>query len=338
VEHIVIDEPGPAAAALKSIWERTLRRSNISLDDDFFDLGGDSRAASEIFAEMNRTHRRELCPALLYEARSIAELTKALEQQPLPRIPPILRMKTGSEPGPPLFMTHGYGGNLLELLGLVRHLEWRHTIYGIQARGSDGVDEPFSDVPTMADFYVKQIRQAQPTGPYFLVGYSFGGLVMLEIARRFRKTGAGIGLLAMIDSYPHISQLHPSMKAALYARIALRRLGAMVGLSRRQVKANDRESLTYDRPVFQLVRSCTLRALVGYRPTYYEGKINFIKARTATVFPDPARVWPPMSARFEMETAPGDHHGLLESHSETSAALLSHWLSQSVKTQPPTVA
>jgi acetoacetyl-CoA synthetase len=76
-------------------------------------------------------------------------------------------------------------------------------VYGIEACGLEGKSEPFDQVEAMAQFHIEQIKRLQPNGPYFLAGYSFGGLVALQMAQRLTAAGKKIAVLALIDTYPH---------------------------------------------------------------------------------------------------------------------------------------
>jgi thioesterase domain-containing protein len=52
----------------------------------------------------------------------------------------------------------------------------------------------------MAAHYLKEIRRLQPEGPYHFLGYSFGGIVVLEMAHQLRAVGEQVGLLGMLDT------------------------------------------------------------------------------------------------------------------------------------------
>jgi thioesterase domain-containing protein len=75
--------------------------------------------------------------------------------------------------------------------------------YGIQCRGLDGEEEPFTRIEDMAAYYVKEIRKVQPEGPYYLGGYSFGGRVAYVMAQNLRAAGEEVALLALFDTYCH---------------------------------------------------------------------------------------------------------------------------------------
>jgi thioesterase domain-containing protein len=52
----------------------------------------------------------------------------------------------------------------------------------------------------MAAHYLKEMRRVQPKGPYHLLGYSFGGVMVLEMAHQLLAAGETIGMLGMLDS------------------------------------------------------------------------------------------------------------------------------------------
>ncbi|HEX8288567.1 MAG TPA: thioesterase domain-containing protein, partial [Pyrinomonadaceae bacterium] len=103
---------------------------------------------------------------------------------------------------PPFFCVHAVGGNILEYNDLAKHLDSDQPFYGLQAIGLDGKTAPLTDVEDMANAYLKEIRQIQPEGPYYIGGRSFGGTVAYEIACKLVEQGEKVALLAIFDSYP----------------------------------------------------------------------------------------------------------------------------------------
>src|SRR6202050_2222116 len=206
------------AEVLTAIWERVLLRPGIRIDDNFFDLGGDSLLAVQLFSEIARVSGRELAPVTIYCAPTIAALADILEEPSAPRFPPLLQLKEGV--GAPIFLAHGLGGTAMDFFQLVKYLKTQRTIYGMQAKGTDGVDEPFDRIEDLAQFYLDAIKKLQPHGPYLLVGYSLGGLVSLEMAHRLIKDGEKVALLAMLESSPHPRFLSLKQRVRLGTRLA----------------------------------------------------------------------------------------------------------------------
>jgi thioesterase domain-containing protein len=73
-------------------------------------------------------------------------------------------------------------------------------VYGLQPRGLDGEMVPYADVGCMARAYIKAIKEAQPAGPYQLLGHSFGGWVAFEIALQLAAAGDEVVGLYLLDS------------------------------------------------------------------------------------------------------------------------------------------
>ena len=309
---------------LTPIWQRVLQLPSVGADDNFFDLGGDSALALELFNEVALACGRELPPVTIYHAPTISALAALLEQPTSARIPPLIQLKAGSDP--PVFLAHGLGGSAMDFFQIVKHIRPANTIYGMQAKGIDGVEEPLDRIEDMAQYSLDAVRQVQPHGPYFLIGFSLGGLITLEMAQQLMARGEKIGLLAMLDSYPNMRYLSLAQRTRLATRLAWR-----WAASRMQwlgVSAPFRTTIdSPTSPAMQRFREGDGLALERYRPRYYPGKINFVRAAIPTDFPaDAAAVWSDLAHRFEVQTVPGDHLGIMTAHFEALAAVLSRLL------------
>lgn len=113
---------------------------------------------------------------------------------------PLVCITPGTTKPAPFFCIHGAGGNVLNLRDLAHHLGDDVPFYGLQARGVDGITPPHDSVEAMAECYLDVIRTEQPSGPYRLGGYSGGGVIALEIAKRLRAMGEETEVLALIDT------------------------------------------------------------------------------------------------------------------------------------------
>ena len=332
---------------LTPMWQRLLQHSPIGVDDNFFDLGGDSALALQLFNEIAQVCGREMPPVMIYHAPTIAALAALLEDPRTPRFPPLVLLKAGDQE-PPVFLTHGLGGSVIDFYQVIKHLQTPCAIHGMQARGIDGVDAPFDRIEDMAEFYLEAVRDLQPHGPYVLVGFSLGGLVTLEMAQRLVASGEKVALLAMLDSYPHVSFLSLAQRTRLKLRQAWRRVAA-VGTSpsrdalsrlfrpsrRRRLSSAASYQLPQEvslSPAQQHVRDSAYRALTRYQPRFYPGKIHFVRAEIPTYWPaDPAAVWSQLAEEFVVDTIPGDHLGIMTTHFEELAAMLSRYLSEALR-------
>ena len=335
--------PIPATVnVLTEIWERVLHRAPIGPEDNFGDLGGSEATADIIFAEIARICGRELPSATICYAPTVAALSTLMEQPALPRFSPYVQLKAGSET-PPILIAHGLDGRA-SFSKLAKSIGTGHAIYGIQAKGVDGMEEPFDRIEDMAKFYLDALGDVQPQGPYFLIGYSFGGLVALEMAQRLSEGGETVALLVLIDAYPHPRYLSPGQRLRLMARRTWRhvlemrqrsthdaRLYLIRGFQRRLriVGAHSAgDQLVKTRPLSLAqtilhVHDRTYVAFRHYRPRFYRGKIKFVKADVNFYFPDdPAAVWGKLANELEVETVPGDHLEIVRTGFESLAAVL----------------
>ena len=105
----------------------------------------------------------------------------------------------------PLFVVHGAGGHVLNIKDLARAMNPSQSVLGLQASGIDGVSALGETIEQMAGTYLEDVRAVQPHGPYLLAGYSGGGVIAFEMARRLEAAGEPIGVLAFIDTF------HPQM-------------------------------------------------------------------------------------------------------------------------------
>jgi acetoacetyl-CoA synthetase len=319
-----------------------LERSPIHENDNFFELGGNPSLAVRLLDEISRQCRCELPPLAIYHAPTIVALAALFEQPRPQQFSPLVPLKAGNGE-PPVFIAHGLGGTVLEFFELVKRIETSRPIYGLQGIAETGADVEFERIEDIAQFYVDAIRRREPRGPYLLAGYSLGGLVMLEIASRLAKSGGSINLLTLLDAYPHERILSLGQRArhaqrlvryhaSMIQKLPMRsRLGYIWSSSERLVHPARRHAEDFVRtPHIQpmkVAREKAYKALMRYQPPAYEGKIKFVQAAEPSVFPlDPAAVWRPWVRDFEVDTVPGDHHTMINYHSDYLASLLSRYL------------
>jgi thioesterase domain-containing protein len=332
--------------ALTEIWQRVLRRNDIGPEDEFHDLGGNDRLADKLFAEIARVFDRQLPSATICHATTIAALAAVLEQPALPIFPPIAKLKAGSE-RTPVFIAHGLDGRA-RFEELAHNIRTEHAIYGFQAKGVDGLEEPFERIEEMAEYYLDALAKFQPVGPYLLIGYSFGGLITLEMAQRLAEAGKPVALLVLIDAYPHPRYLTLGPRLRLMARRVWRHISEMAerparaafayfmkgikhrlriaGVRNHDAVPREASPLSYAHTTLR-VRDSAYRAYGRYRPRFYRGKISFVRAQSGSYFPDdPTSIWGKLAGEFEVETVPGDHLDIVTSGFDHLAAVLTDYL------------
>jgi thioesterase domain-containing protein/acyl carrier protein len=181
--------------SLVRIWEEVLEVRPIGVRDNFFDIGGHSLVAIQLIATIEKTLGKKLLPAILFQAPTIEQLARVLRrEQPtvswsslLPIQPDGLR--------PPFFWIHGDYSNAL----LPRYLPPDQPLYGLEHQSQDGQPARYTQIETIAAHYLEEIQTVQRQGPYFVGGYSFGGAVAFEMARKLKNQGQEVGLLVLLD-------------------------------------------------------------------------------------------------------------------------------------------
>jgi acetoacetyl-CoA synthetase len=314
--------------SLTQIWERTFRRSPIGTEENFFDLGGDERLADLLFAQIAEAYGRKLPSTTISNAPTISALSALLDSSIPSNFSPLVQLKTGSK-GPPVFIVHGLEGAAC-FSDLANLIDTPHPIYGFQAQGMDGKGEPLSRVEDMAALYIEALNQIQACGPYLLIGYSFGGLVALEMAQLLSAQGQRTALLVLLDAYPHARHLSRYQRLRLFAQRAKAQMDQIRQLPFRQAVAYFNGKLQSRMNVAETtkqgvndgnthclsitdarlrVKQMARVALENYRPRFYHGKMHLLSAATKVYFhpKNPVSVWKDLVEELEVHTVPGDH-------------------------------
>ncbi len=338
------------AETLTLIWQRVLQRSPIGPGESFFDLGGTDDQVHLLFSEIAQVFGRQLPITTLRQGPTIATLAALLNRSIISaRSSPFIQIKAGSQK-PPIFITHGLCGTV-RFSGLATHIRTGHPIYGIQGKGIDGIEEPLERVEDMAQFYLEALENLYPQGPYILIGYSFGGLVALEMAQRLSETRNKVASLVLVDSYPHPSyyawpermrllvtrvkghlnemrQL-PFASAFSYFLNGLKRRLHIVGAPEESIGSREMLCLPFGETALRRVKQKAYLAYESYRPRFYRGKVYFVTTQTKSFFPeDPATVWGHLTADLEIEVIPGSHLNIVTTEFEVLAAVLTRYVEQ----------
>ncbi len=190
---------------LAEIWIEYLGVKKVGVHDNFFELGGHSLIAVQVMTRIEKETGKRLPLATLFENSTVEKLAKMFDEGSKSitwgSLVPI--KPNGSKM--PLYMVHGAGLNVLLFNTLASSLSPDQPAFGLQAKGLDGVEEPLSKIEDIAAHYISAIMQQNPTGPYALAGYSFGGIIAFEMARQLEALGKEVKMLAMFDTYAYRS-------------------------------------------------------------------------------------------------------------------------------------
>jgi thioesterase domain-containing protein/acyl carrier protein len=200
--------PAPQRAAIKpdvvlprnsterqmaEIWRGLLGVALIGIQESFFELGGNSLLAVQLVVQIEKTWGMTLPLPTIFHEPTIERLAEILRVKRKSARPESLLLPHRIEGHKPPFFCHGGTAALASYFD-----DPEQPFYWLQAHGLDGLRAP-GTIEEMAAEYIDDIRRVQAHGPYFFAGYSFGGLLMFEVAQQLRRGGEEIGLLALID-------------------------------------------------------------------------------------------------------------------------------------------
>lgn len=190
-------------AELARIWAEVLRLEKVGIGDRFFDLGGNSVTAIRMINRAQKSLGLRISIRNIFEQQTIAALMslQAATTPAAPRAPAsaILSLSPGVA-APPLFCIHGGTGDASFYAKLASRLGDAASVHAIQYPALAGESLACDALETLAKHYIGLIRQVQPQGPYRLLGWSFGGLTVYEMARQLRAAGEEVSLLLMLDA------------------------------------------------------------------------------------------------------------------------------------------
>ncbi|MFD7552900.1 alpha/beta fold hydrolase, partial [Streptomyces sp. NPDC059578] len=192
-------------SVLCELFADVLGIDGAGVDDDFFDLGGHSLLVPRLIGRIRSVFGVALPIRRLFDRPTVAGLAAALEERGdeygVGGLATLFPLRTGGTAAP-VFCIHPASGTAWCYAGLPRHIGRDHPVYGLQDPGLLDADRRPRSIGEMAARYVEQIREVRPTGPYHLIGWSFGGLVAHEAAVRLQTLGEEVGLLCVLDGYP----------------------------------------------------------------------------------------------------------------------------------------
>ncbi|MCH2224503.1 MAG: amino acid adenylation domain-containing protein [Crocinitomicaceae bacterium] len=186
---------------LRTIWKELLAVDQVSQNDDFFELGGNSLLAIRLVAkiEIDLDQTIDLGEVLANSSfNSQLELLNLDDQKIVVESKSIVGIKNTKMDGKPLFLVHPIGGSVFCYNQLAKGIDSDTPVYGFHATGNTN-----TDVVSMAAKYVREMKAVQPHGPYRIGGWSFGGIIAFEMAQQLEKSGNEVEDLFLIDSYFH---------------------------------------------------------------------------------------------------------------------------------------
>jgi amino acid adenylation domain-containing protein len=189
--------------ALAAIWVSVMDVPRVGASDDFFALGGHSLLAMRLVAQLQRAFDVALPPGVLFEYPVLRDLARWIDAHrtvaPAPPTQSVLVQIAPGGNGVPFFWVHGVGGEVFSYMQLSRELGRTRPVFGFTADWTTLAGKEPVTLEMMAERYVREIRRAQPRGPYHLGGFCSAALLALEMARQLEDAGEQPGLVAVLD-------------------------------------------------------------------------------------------------------------------------------------------
>ncbi|WP_181771312.1 type I polyketide synthase [Amycolatopsis pittospori] len=351
---VVVGPRDPAERWVARHWQAELGGADPGVHDDFFDAGGDTEGAERLRSAFAGQLGAVPDVDRLFATPTIAAMADLLRAEIEGRGScPVRPLREGGVD--PVFLFHPAGGPTSVYDGLVRLLPEGRPVYGLER-----IDEE-DTVEGKADCYLELIREIQPQGPYRLGGWSFGGCLAYETARRLTAAGERVDLVFMIDSIlplpsdgtpvgeilldrfdrfaEHVEQTYGvpldipredlvRLGEDEQIRLVISRLAAQVPGMGQGVLRHQYESYV------------DARVAERYTPEPYDGPVLLMRAQephplTTTLDPrylrtDDALGWDAYCGALDVVRVPGDHLSMIDPpHVEVVAAALADRLAAS---------
>jgi thioesterase domain-containing protein/acyl carrier protein len=182
--------------AVARVFAEVLALDDVGVHDDFFELGGDSLSVVDLLAGLSEELGVELAASDLLRDATVEAVAGRLVQPATAHRSVAVRVNGRS--GPSLFCVPGAADTPVQYRSLGRRLP-DLAVHAFAYRGMETRAVPDQSVQAIARRNVAAMREVDATGPYRILGYSFGGTVALEMARQLTVAGDDVELLALLE-------------------------------------------------------------------------------------------------------------------------------------------
>lgn len=187
-----------------------LSENEMSASDNFFELGGTSIDVIRLKREGEEHFGLPEIPTIQILKHpvisSLANYVNALlsKDSTVEEYDPIVPLQlTGNKT--PIFFVHPGVGEVLIFVNLAKYFQNDRPFYALRARGFEPGHPFFTSMDEMVSTYAAAVKRTQPTGPYAISGYSYGGVVAFEVAKRLEAMGDEVKFVGLINIPPHIA-------------------------------------------------------------------------------------------------------------------------------------
>jgi acyl-coenzyme A synthetase/AMP-(fatty) acid ligase/thioesterase domain-containing protein/acyl carrier protein len=270
--------PFGAQRDLASIFASVLGVERVGLDDDFFELGGDSLGVVELLAAVKGQFGVDLPTSAVLDRPTVAELSTRLSHRRSRDASPLVDLRRG-QASDPFFCVTGGGAPAISLRELSEAMHTQNFV-AIQPRGLEERARPDRTVHAAARRNVLALRARQPVGPYHLGGFSYGAVVAFEMACLLQKAGEEVALLVVLDA-PAPDVCPSDVRERAEARLTSIRSGAPEGRLQRALVVGARTARAGARWTYVNARHRVRMSTVGLVPRQGLDQYNLFVAFNA---------------------------------------------------------
>ena len=346
----------PAEKAVAAIWRRAFVIDEVGIDDDFFDLQGDSLVAVTIAAEVSADFKIDFQPSLIITYATVAAIAEFVDRESGSQgsdagsLPAHLVPVRTSGNLQPVFLIHGLFGIFFPNRTFLDALDPEQPVYFLQAIGFMGEGKPPRTVEEIAAAYRATIRKCQPDGPLKIAAFCAGSLIAVEIAHQLTDAGDPPNSLVLVD--PPMPYALKRGSGPVWARMAFRRvrdfpewlvrstlgraglLGAEGAPDAEFKKKLGRlpggaeGGAKFATQAAKKAHDSLEHALMIYSPRTYGGPVAVITSRSRLfMFEDEDLPWPRMLRNFQVHVGVENHSELFTSEIASMARTLQQCLS-----------
>lgn len=317
---------------LAEIWKNILNVEDVSINDNFFDVGGHSFTAIQFVRKVEKVVGKPISTTTIFQYPTIQDMAVMLEQEHH-----LSEVMIEIQPGVnehSLSFVHPVGGSISCYSSLTHLLDSKCQIYGFKALGLDGREEPIRSIVQIANHYVEELLSTSRI-QHTLLGWSMGGIIALEMGLQMHERLGITPLIIMLDSWSgNIMHRNVSDQEIfeLFTEDLLKGFGIDVHLYTPQYNESLEERFTNLHAFIQQtetlfkeidtlhikyyfeVYKANMDALSYYKPhRKYPGEIVLLRAAQG-INTDAEMRWNDWSdQKVKVHTIPGDHYTILNS-------------------------
>jgi thioesterase domain-containing protein len=334
---------------LISFCEELLDRKPIGVSTNLFTIGADSLFSMRLHNKILEKYQKDISITTILQSGTIKVISHMISPdsdsdsvlQPTSKI--IVPLNSAGT-RPPFYFLHPAGGFIFMYSNLSKHLGSDQPFYGIQDPylSTTGENSP-KDIRSLSKIYADELVQFQPEGPYYIGGWSMGGLIAYDMAVLLTKMGKKVALVIILDQKVkekyskmgivdnifrggHMIKMNLHMRAKKYKEEnryisagfygLLDKIGGNSELKEEETEGVTSDQLTLDPNARQLIKELNrhMKACEFFKPEHFPGFVHVFKCKKqakkkgAEFEEDYFIKWKEYAPQTTFSIIPGSHH------------------------------